>query len=276
MKTIIVATDFSPVALNAAYYAVNMAKTQGANILLFNVYEVLPNYGEMVMDVDVVDLKKSAQTEMLKFKKILLEQNNINFNVRTDVRTDVRMGIFKDELNAVCETEQPYAVIMGSQGKSAAEHFLMGSHAGKTINHFAWPIITVPPEVTFSTVKKIAVAYDFKLEIQENLINDIKLLAKDFNASVDILNVADEAEFNENFVFLSRILEDTFKPINIKYNLVTAHHSDEGILKFVDENNIDLLVVMPKHHNLFQKLFQKSHSKQLVLHSHVPVMALNK
>lgn len=271
MNTIIVATDFSPVALNAAEYAVKMAKILGADILLFNVYEVLPNYGEMVMDLDVEDLKKAAHTSILSIKKTLLKETNTGVTISTEVR----LGVFKNELTALCESINPYAVIMGSQGKSKTEHFLMGSHAGKTMNHFAWPIITVPPTATFSTIKKIAIAYDFEIAIQENLINDIKLLAKDFTASIDILNVADEADFNENFVFLSRVLEDAFKPINIKYDLLAAHHSDDGILKFVDENNIDLLIVMPKHHNLFERLFQKSHTKNLVLHCHVPVMELS-
>ena len=271
MKTIIVATDFSPVALNAAEYAVKMAKTLGVDILLFNVYEVLPNYGEMVMDLDVDDLKKAAQTSILGIKKILLEQNSVDLTISTEVR----LGVFKNELIALCESINPYAVIMGSQGKSKTDRLLMGSHAGKTMNHFAWPIITVPPTAAFSAIKKIAIAYDFEIAIQENLINDIKLLAKDFNASIDILNAADESEFNENFVFLSRTVEDAFKPVNIKYNFVTAHHSDDGILKFVDENDIDLLVVMPKHHNLLEKLFQKSHTKNLILHSHVPVMELS-
>ena len=108
-----------------------------------------------------------------------------------------------------------------------------------------------------------------------NLIADIKLLAQDFNASIDILNTAHEDEFNENFIFLSRMLENSFKPFEIKYHFLTSNQLEEGILKYVDTNNIDLLIVMPKHHNLFQKLFHKSHSKQLVLHSHVPVMSVS-
>ena len=272
MKTIIVATDFSPVALNAAAYAVKMATSLGANMHLFNVYEFLPNYSEMVFDINVDDLKKSADSQLLKFKADLLDQTNAQFIITTEVR----MGVFKDELISICERLNPYAVIMGSQGKTTAENILMGSHAGKTIDHFTWPIITVPPTVTFSAIKKIAIAYDFEKEIEVNLIADIKLLAQDFNASIDILNTAHEDEFNENFIFLSRMLENSFKPFEIKYHFLTSNQLEEGILKYVDNNNIDLLIVMPKHHNLFQKLFHKSHSKQLVLHCHVPVMSVSK
>ncbi len=271
MKTIILATDFTPTALNAAVYAVNMAKTINANILLFNVYEVLPNYGEMIFDVDVEALKKTARTEIQKLKKILLNQPGINFNIATEIT----IGVFKDELVKVCETLQPYAVVMGCQGKSKTEHLLMGSHAGKLIENFTWPIITIPPTATFSAIKKIAIAYDFELAIPQNLITDIKLVAKDFNATIDILNAENEGEFNGNFISLSRTLENSFKPMNIKYNFIIAEQQDDGILKFVDENDIDLLVVMPKHHNLLEKLFQKSHTKNLILHSHVPVMELS-
>ena len=272
MKTIIVATDFSPVALNAAAYAVKMATSLGANMLLFNVYEFLPNYTEMVFDVNVDDLKKSATSQLSKFKADLLEQTNAQFIINTEVR----MGVFEDELISICERLNPYAVIMGSQGKSTAENILMGSHAGKTINHFTWPIITVPPTFTFSAIKKIGIAYDFEKEIEVNLVADIKLLAQDFGASIDILNTAHEDEFNENFIFLSRMVENSFKPFEIKYHFLTSNQLEDGILNYVNTNNIDLLIVMPKHHNLFQKLFHKSHSKQLVLHCHVPVMSVNK
>ena len=272
MKTIIVATDFSPVSLNAAAYAVKMAKSLGANILLFNVYEVIPNYGEIMINVDVEIFKKSAKTEILKFRSELLLQTNADF----DIATEVRLGNFKDELRSLCEHVNPYAVVMGSQGKSAAEHMLMGSHAGKTISNFTWPVITVPPDITFSGIKKIGIAYDFEVAIEDDLIADIKLLAQDFHATINILNVTREDEFDENFIFLSRMLAHSFKPFAVKYHFLSSANTDDGILDFVNSNAVDLLIVMPKHHNLFQKLFHASHTKQLVLHCHVPVMSLSK
>ena len=271
MKTIIVATDFSPIALNAAKYGVDMAKAVGADILLFNVYEVLPNYGEIFFDVNIENLKKSSHKEIVKFKSLLLKQCDFDFNITTEIR----MGVFKDELSTISKTLNPYAIIMGCQGKSATEHFLMGSHAGKSMNDFTCPIITVPPTFTFSGIKKIGIAYDFEVPVGEALISDVKLFLKDFNATIDILNVAPEDEFRKNFVLLSHMLEKAFKPLIVTYHFLASDKTEESILNFIYAHGIDLLVVMPKHHNLFQKLFQKSHSKQLILHSQVPVMALN-
>ena len=272
MKTIILATDFSSAALNAGAYALKMANTINAAVVFLNVYEVIVNYGEMVMDLDVNDLRKNADTEMLNFKSTLLQQTNTN----SSITTEVRLGVFKDELISICERINPYAVVMGCQEKTAMENFLLGGHAGKTINHFTWPIITVPASAVFADIKKIAIAYDFNAVIEEDLIRDIKLLAIDFNATVDILNAADEDEFDAELTTLSHTLERAFKPLTINYNFISTSNTEDGILAFVDENNIDLLVVMPKQHNFFQQLFQKSHTKKLILHSHVPVLSLNK
>lgn len=272
MKTIILATDFSAAALNAGVYALKMAETIDSAVVFLNVYEVIANYGEMVIDLDVNDLKSNAENDMLKFKATLLQQTNS----KSSITTEVRLGVFKDELIFMCERINPYAVVMGSQGKTAVENFLMGGHAGKTINHFAWPMITVPPTAVFADIKKIAIAYDFDAAIDEDLMKDIKLLALDFKATVDIINATGENEFDAEFSSLSHTLERAFNPVKINYNFLSAHNTEDGILDFVDNNNIDLLIVMPKQHNFFQQLFQKSHTKKLVLHSHVPVLSLNK
>ena len=240
--------------------------------MLFNVYEVIPNYGEILFDVDVEDLKKTAEIEILKFKADIFKQTNPN----CIITTEVRLGVFKDELISVCERITPFAVIMGSQGKSKTEHFFMGSHAGNSIHHFAWPIITVPSSATYSAIKKIGIAYDFEEAMDEDLIADIKFIAQNFNASIDILNAAHLNDFNESFIFLSRTLEYALKPHVVAFHFIASGQIEEGIIKFVEINDVDLLIVMPKHYNLFQKIFHRSHSKQLVLNCHVPVMSLSK
>ena len=120
MKTIILATDFTPTAFNAAVYAVNMAKTINANILLFNVYEVLPNYGEMIFDVDIEALKTTARTEIQKLKKILLNQPGINFNIATEIT----IGVFKClAANGTKKEAAKYPTIFPASNKRKAEAY---------------------------------------------------------------------------------------------------------------------------------------------------------
>ncbi|MCY7291962.1 MAG: universal stress protein [Ferruginibacter sp.] len=272
MKTIIVATDFSSSALNAAIYAVNMAQLLEAEILLFNVFEVIPNYDEIVIDKNVDDLKKVSVKDMESFKHELIKLTNTNININTEVR----LGIFIDEVNDICESIKPYMLIMGSQGKTAAERIIFGTHAGNALQKCSWPLITVPLTASFSAIKNIGIAYDFEKEIDKNLVAEIQLLANDFKADIHILNAAKEDEFNRDFVILSSKLEKMLSPNTIKFHFVAGEHINESIINYAEKNSIDLLVVMPKHRSLWEKFIGRSHTKQMVLHSHVPVLSLSK
>jgi len=68
MKTIIVATDFSSNALNASMYALKIAQIINADVLLFNVYELMPNFEDPIIVMNIVDLKAIAQNDIETFK----------------------------------------------------------------------------------------------------------------------------------------------------------------------------------------------------------------
>ena len=53
MKTIIVATDFSSTALNAANYAADMALAINADLLLLYVYQLPVSYSEVPKKVSM-------------------------------------------------------------------------------------------------------------------------------------------------------------------------------------------------------------------------------
>ena len=50
---------------------------------------------------------------------------------------------------------------------------------------------------------------------------------------------------------------------------------EDGLGKYAKENKLDLLIVVPREHGLVGGIFHSSHSKKLVLHTHVPVMAIH-
>ena len=75
MKTILVATDFSAVALNASNYAVAMASTIQADILLLHVYNLPVNYNEIPVATNVEMLQQDAKNEMNRLKDQLIQKS---------------------------------------------------------------------------------------------------------------------------------------------------------------------------------------------------------
>lgn len=271
MKTILVATDLSETAQNAVNYAADMALAINADLLLLTVAELPVSFSDVPILLGLEDVMRNTEKDIKK----LGEEVKSRTKGKINIETEVGMGFFYNELKQVCERIKPYTVVMGSQGKTAAEHLLFGSHATRAIKELEWPVITVPPNAEFSSIKKIGLASDLTKVVETTPIDEIKMLVNDFNAELYILNTGKKEVFSGDIVFESGLMQEMAATLKPTFHFIANDNTEEGIIDFVDKNNIDLLIVLPKEHNFLQKLIRKSHSKQLVLHSHAPVMAIH-
>ena len=271
MKTILVATDFSPAASNAVDYAADMALCIKADLLLLHIVQVPISYSDVPVVITQEDLLRGVEQQIEELKQKLVAKTNGTLQIGTEVR----MGGFFTELKAFCENSHPYAVIMGSQGTTAAERLFFGGHAAHAMRHLEWPLITIPPGARFSAIKKIGLACDFNKVVDTMPVEEVKMLVNDFNARLEVLNTGPEGTYDPEVVFESGLLQEMLAGLNPGYHFISSENIDKGIVDFADRNQIDLLIVLPKRHGLLGELVHKSHTKQLVLHSHVPVIALH-
>lgn len=271
MKKILIATDFSPAAMNAAYYAADMALAINAGLVLFHNYQVPVSYAEVPVAITTNDLVKDIEIRLAHIKEDIIN----NKGLRLKIEKRVQEGSFFYELKTVCEEIKPYAVVMGSQGTSAVERFLFGGHTVHAMKNLDWPLITVPPEAHFSAVRKIGLACDFDKVVDTIPVDEITLLVNDFNATLHILNTGKQKEFKPEIVFESGLLQEMIGSLKPEYHFITSATTDQGILDFVEENNIDLLIVLPKRRGFFESMLHSSSTRQFVMHSHVPVMAIH-
>jgi len=274
MKTIIVPTDFSPIAKNAMNFAADMAVNINANLMLLHVYQVPVSMTDVpVVLVSADELKKSSESKLEELKNALT--NTTSGKIK--IYTEAKMGDVSDELEDACKHIQPFAVIMGTKGASGVERILFGSTTLTAIRHLKCPVIVVPPGKQYGTgIKKIGFACDFKKVVESTPIQFIKNMVKEFRAELHVLNVDHEGrhfkpETPEESLMLHTLLED----LNPHYHFIDNADIEEGINEFAETNNIDLLITIPKKHKLLDSLFKHSSTKELVTHSHVPVMCVH-
>ncbi len=271
MKQIIVTTDFSVSAHNAVNYAADMAIAINAGLLLLHVVQTPVGYSDLPIAISLEDMMRTSEKDMQSLK----DEITSRINGKISVEAEVAMGGFLSELKNVCERIKPYAVVMGSQGKTAAEHLLFGAHATSAVMHLEWPVITVPPGASFSAVKKIGLASDLSKVVETTPIEEISRLVKDFNAELHILNTGKKEVFDANLVFESGMMQELTTGLHPTFHFITNENTEAGIIDFAEKNQIDLLIVLPRRHNLLGSIFHKSHTKQFVLHSHIPVLTLH-
>lgn len=272
MKTIIVPTDFSPVALNALNYAADMALSINASIMLLHIYQipVAVTDSPMVM-VSVDELKEDAE-KRLQTAKQDLERVTAG---KIRIYTEARLGNLTDELEELGQKIQPFAVVMGTTGHSAVERVIFGSNTLSVIKHITFPVICVPTGKALGAgIKKIGLACDLR-EVAETVpAEGIKKFAAQFQAEFHILNIHFE-EKDKGASEQSSLLQEALNELNPRFHFIQHKDIEEGVHEFAEKNNLDLIITIPRKHKLLEGLFKKSSTKQLIYHSHIPVMTLH-
>lgn len=274
MKTIVVPTDFSGISLNAVDYAADLACVVGANLTLMHVCFVPLSFSEVpAPSYSMTELLSDAEEQLktLKEKMIYRTRDRIRIN------TIVKQGDIVPQIDSYCATVNPYAVVMGAENTGKFERFLLGGKTVSAVKQLSWPLIVVPPGVKFFNIRKIGLACDFRNVVETIPVKEIENLVKEFHAELHVLHVSMESgdAFSAETVEESGWLQEILGDIKPKYHFIHETNVEKAIGEFAEKNKLDLLIVIPKKHYLFSKIFEHSHSRRLVLHAHVPVMAIH-
>ncbi len=274
MKSIIAATDFSSTSTNAVYYAAEMAKLINAELVLVNVYNIPVNYTDgIVMPVPLEELKTSSEKALDDLRKDILNKSGSTITV--SART--RMGYVAEELEGLCSSIHPYAVVIGTRGKSNLEKTVFGSSALSIIKHLTSPVLCIPPGRKFDGgIKKAGFACDFK-EVDETVPAElIRQFIKSFKAALHILHVDyKDKHYNSGTPAESLAIYHMFEDLKPQYHFIDNPDIEDGINEFSRNNQLDLLITIPKKHNIVEKIFRKSSTKQLINELPVPVMCIH-
>jgi nucleotide-binding universal stress UspA family protein len=273
MKKLIVPVDFSLTSVNAAAFAGNLAIFYGAEIWLYHAYEMPGGIGEIAWPLfNTAEMQAAAEHELEILKTTVLEKlrSKVAFNTKAE------MAPFADGMTAFCDAIKPDLVIMGLSGKDALTKLIVGSNTIRTIHELKYPVLVVPPKATFAPVLKIGFACDYKKIEETTPVDLLKKIVKDFDADLYMLNVDHNDEHVDDEVMDGSITaKGLFKDMNPVYDSIDSESVTEGLNKYADEKGLDWIMVIPKKHTTLQKIFHRSHSKDLLYHTHLPVLCVH-
>lgn len=274
MKTIIAPTNFSAISINAVQYAADLAQVIGADLSLIHVFQMPLTFTEVPVPANTIEELVAGTKEQMKYLK-----ENIMYSTcgKIKIRTEVIQGDVVPEIAKYCASVNPYAVVIGTESGGAFERFLIGGKTISAIRKLSWPLIAVPPEAKFSKLRKIGLACDFRKVVGTIPAKEIRSLVKMFSAELHVLHVTTKSgdSFDAETITESQWLQDILGELNPKYHFIKGADIEKNINEFVEKNKLDLLIIIPKKHRLINKLIHHSHSKQMVLHAHVPVMSVH-
>jgi nucleotide-binding universal stress UspA family protein len=258
MTTIIVPTDLSQVADNAARYAAQMIKgVYDVNFLLFHVCEHHED-------------KNSAEVLVNKLKEELQSRHMIKVETKIE-----QGGDFIDCLERQARHSDANLIVMGITGKSKLEQVFMGSNTLKIIEKNVCPVLVVPATAQYFEIKNACLLSDFK-DVQGSMPEvPIKNVLNLFRPALHIVNVNSEHYVSLTSDFMaerSRLLE-MFQGYKPEFYFIGTFDLVETVQTFVADKNIDLLITVPRNHSFWGNLFKTSNTKKLVYESTIPILA---
>jgi len=273
MKIIIVPVDFSTTATNAAEFAGNLAAFYGAEIWLYHAYQIPIALSEFAYPVvDIAEMQKAAEHEL----DLLKENTQSKLSRAITIHTRTEMNVLQLGLSDFCNELKPDMVVMGLSGKNALTRLIVGSNTIKTVYDLNFPILVVPPKAEFIPVRKIGFACEYQQVEKTTPVALLKKIVNDFHAELHVMNVdhhnrnTDQGKVKENFL-INALLRDT----KAEFHSIEAGEITDGINWFIDRSKLDWIVVIPKKHKLLEKIFRRSHTKELVYHTHIPVLCIH-
>jgi len=271
MKTILLGTDFSEVALNASDYAADLACSISAELYILHVCQMPISYSEIPVPFKTDDIYENAQENMKELAFHLRKRTKNQVNIVTEIRWEN----FFSELVDLANQIRPFAVILGSKAISKGDQILFGSHSLYTLRNISWPLIVVPFGVSFKRIQKIGFACDFKNIVETIPILKIKEIVKLFNAELKVIHVDPDQDLEIlHELKETQWLKEILKDLHTEFHNLYGDNLENAIQKFTEESQLDLILIVPKKNSLIDQIFFNGHTRNLVNHAHFPIMAL--
>ncbi|MEL6251344.1 MAG: universal stress protein [Bacteroidota bacterium] len=274
MKTYLFATDFSVHAREALQYAIPFVKNMKGDLLLYHTYDFANPYVEVppyLLDKLAEDKEKAAIKELKALQAFVAK-----VDPELPCTYTTSNGPFVSNLIGFAKEEEVAAILMGTKGASGLKKIFVGSNTADVLGNAQCPVIAIPEKTTFSGIKKIVYAADFR---DENgfILRQLRDLAKNFDAEIEILYVVIE---NSNLdldvydwyqVAVKEILLDQ----KVSFKVAREKDVRTGISKYIAENPADLLVMATHKMNWFKRLFKPSEAKNQAYHIQAPMLVFH-
>ncbi len=266
MNTIILATDYSPSAQNAAAYALELSKELNASLELVHAYVIPFAYTDSpvpLLNIDEIQkiAEESMEAELQRLRRLSPEAS---------ITSKILPGDIIDCLMEIIEESRPGLIIMGTSGQGS-DSLLWGSMAVKGLRNLKAPVLAIPSNVSWKPVNKICFAADYAQVSEHTPAAEIVKWANQMNAGLVVIHVDKPEQAVTPPLQLVHMLE----PLQPQYHAIINENIEGGVSEFLQEHQIGWLLVIPKKYGFFENLFHKSRTKLLTQVSNVPVLALH-
>ena len=266
MNRILFPTDFSKNADHALAYCIQLAQKLEATIDLMHVFHLSMNEAASLSPHLVNESIKMERNGLIEQLKQL--RQNAPKGIIKNVRVDYGVFVHQELIDAA-RSDSYDLICMGTKGKHNFVEKVLGSVTSNTMMNVSCPVLAIPESASFQKIQRIAYANDFHPNHQE-AVAQLSKFAENLSASLHFVHVRldDDSKEIESFNIKAG------KPYQ-DFSLIDDVNIMDGLQRFVEEKNIDVLSLFIPKRRLWERLFHFSVSKNLSFQTNIPLLSFH-
>ena len=259
MKKILVPIDFSPASRKASEYAATLAKQLSAEIRLLYVFHETSAVIEGPVDSDAAGADLMDENEILVKKEISF----LRENYAVEISGYARIGFKTAKIRDMADEMEADLIVMGA-----------GETTLSTIRKVNIPVLIIPEEASLAPVKHIVFAADFNEISNISCFDPLLTLMDKLDAMLQVLHV--KRYMNETDIEDpgKEQLRSVFSKVTFWYEEIEADSVEEGIEDFTESHPAELLVMVARTHNVFERAFGSVHTSSMIYKTKLPLLVL--
>ncbi|MCP4456473.1 MAG: universal stress protein [Cytophagales bacterium] len=269
IKNILIPVDFSKSSKNALKAAIKIAKKAEAKIHMVNAVHIhasMPD-GHMIEAI-VGDYEEQVKSSFKELESEIIELKDVPHE------DDRFVSYLSDAIYSETKKKGIDLIVMGTRSQHTMGERLLGTNAIDTITQSEIPVMVIPEDYHDFPLSKIGFASDFLSVPDYGPLNILKALGSLFDAEVMVFHIADEINRDEQKQ-IDRIKESLASLPNASIRIVSAESVIIGIRDFTTSHDLDMLCMMSRTHNLFERLFVKSVTKAIAIDIDIPLLTFH-
>lgn len=267
-------TDFSQTAGVALQHAAYLAEKTNAKLTIFNVREAFAEY----IILQEYGIRGKEDQDYFAHVEKKMEALAVPIRARgVDVRVACASGKIADEVARFVKENDITEVVIGMHGVKGRDSYFMGGNAYKIVNSTKVPVLQVDKHAHTHQYKTMVLPIDSSFHTREK-VPYATALAKIYGAEIKLLALQTSRSEEVRHSVLN-VLNQVHRYIaengvSVSVETRDSENLSEDTLKYADEINADLIVIMSEQEKTLKGLFLGPYAQQLVNHSTRPVFTV--
>lgn len=183
------------------------------------------------------------------------------FNV--EIESSIELGF---TIEKIVELSQNYElIIMGATGNNSLINQIFGGVSSEVASESKCPVLLIPNSVSYMQIKNVVYSYDYD-GIDDFVLEDVAGFTKRYGAKLHFVHI-----YNKEKKSININLPKHFD-IDHTISIVQADTIREGLSKYIEENDIDIVIMATKTKNFWEKIINRNHTRKFALTTKVPLL----